>query len=219
MKLDERIQKRLASLIDKGEHVLKTKKPPPPGVIRSSTVDTRRYAEWRSQALAMLTQVFGSAHTYTASFEAEVEHRPRPYYTETGLGILRAALDDVEHGDLETLQEMAAAEVFSDFLDQADHLLENGYSAPAASLAGAVLENGLRSLAKRKGVTVKARDNLQSLNNKIAEKGIYNRLRQKQVSSWIEVRNAAVHGRFDGFDYKDVASLIKGVRNLLSSVT
>lgn len=219
MKLDERIQKRLASLIDKGEHVLKTKKPPPRGVISFSTVDTRRYAEWRSQALAMLTQVFGSAHTYTASFEAEVERHPRPDYTETGLGILRAALDDVEHGDLETLQEMASAEVFSDFLDQADHLLENGYSAPAASLAGAVLENGLRALAKRKGVPVKARDNLQSLNNKIAEKGVYNRLRQKQVSSWTEVRNTAVHGRFDGFDDNDVASLIKGVRSLLSSVT
>jgi len=64
MKLDERIQKRLVSLIDKGESVLRTKKPPPSDVVGFFTVDTRRYAEWRSQELAMLTQVFGSAHTY-----------------------------------------------------------------------------------------------------------------------------------------------------------
>ena len=212
------IRKRLVAMIEKGEAVLRTHKPNPPGVIGFPTLGDRPYTEWKSQALALLTQVFDSGHTYIVSFESLVDDGARIGYVERGLGVLQAALEDVERGYLETVRELAAAEVFSDLLDQADHLLQNGYSAAAASLAGAVLENGLRSLATRKDITVKARDNLPSLNNKIGDKGVYSRLRQKQVSVWINVRNAADHGRFADFTDSDVADLIKGVRNLLSSV-
>ena len=68
MKLDDRIRERLAALIKKGEDVLGTKKPPPPSFIGYPRVDSERYAEWRNQTVVCLTQVFGSAHTYTASF-------------------------------------------------------------------------------------------------------------------------------------------------------
>lgn len=136
----------------------------------------------------------------------------------SGQGTLRAALEDVEQGHLATLQDMATAEVFTDFLEQADHLLGHGYSAPAASLAGAVLENGLRSLAERNQMRVKARDNLSTLNQKLADKGAYNRLRQKQIEAWIEVRNNADHGRFEEFGDGDVDDLIKSVRGFLAEM-
>ena len=215
--MEERIGHRLAVLIQKGVTVLSTHEPNPPNVIGFPTLDTSRYMEWRSQALALLTRVFGSSHTYTEVFKSKVSDRAYESGAERGLGILRAALEDVDSGDLETLQEMAAAEVFSDFLEQADHLLKNGYLAPAASLAGAVLENGLRSLAKRNGITVKGRDNLQSLNSKVGDKGVYSRLRQQEVAVWIKVRNAADHGCFDDITQNRVADLIAGVRGLLNS--
>ena len=101
-------------------------------------------------------------------------------------------------------------------LDQADHLLGSGYVLPAASLVGAVLENGLRSLAERNDITVKPRDNLSALNSKIGGRGVYNRLRQKQVSVWIEVRDNADHGHFDKLTETDVADLIRGVQNFLA---
>ena len=46
-----------------------------------------------------------------------------------GWVVLGAVLEDVESGYLETVRELAVAEVFSDFLEQADHLFRNGYSA------------------------------------------------------------------------------------------
>ena len=113
---------------------------------------------------------------------------------------------------------MATAEVFSDFLEQADYLLQNGYAAPAASLAGAVLENGLRSIAERNEIPVKARNNLSALNQKLAGKSVYNRLRQKQIEAWIEVRNNADHGQFGEFTDSDVADLIKGARSFLAEM-
>ena len=135
---------------------------------------------------------------------------------KAGLGILQAALEDVEQGHLETLQQMAVAEVFSDLLDQADHLLQHDYVAPAASLAGAVLENGLRSLAERHDIPVKPRDNLSALNSKLADKKVYTPLRRKQVSTWTEVRDTADHGHFDELTEADVADLIRGVQNFLA---
>ena len=215
----EQIRERLVALIEKGEAVLLTHTPNPPGVIGFATLDDRPYTEWRSQASVLLTQVFDSGHTYAVSFRSLVEDGARIGHVKRGLGVLEAALEDVERGYLETVKELATAEIFSDFLEQADHLLRNGFSVPAASLAGAVLENGLRSLAARKGVTVRASDNLSSLNNKIGDQGIYDRLRQSQVAVWIKVRNSADHGRFTEVRDNDVADLIKGVRNLLSSVT
>ena len=218
MKLDARIRGRLTSLIEKGEAVLATHTPEPPGVFGFPTLDTQRFAEWRSQALVCLGQVFGASHTYTEGFRSETESDGHTRSARTGLGILQAALKDVEQGHLTSLQDMATAEVFSDFLDQADHLLEHGYAAAAASLAGAVLENGLRSLAERNGIAVKARDDLSALNSKLAAKSVYNRLRQKQLAVWIDVRNAADHGRFDEFTEGDVADVVKRIRNFLAEM-
>ena len=78
------------------------------------------------------------------------------------------------------------------------------------------MENGLRALAERNDITVKPRDDLSALNNKLGDKGVYNRLRYQQVSFWTKVRNAADHGNFDDLRENDVADLIKGVRNFLA---
>ena len=217
-----RVQESLKTLVELGEELLGTEEWHPD--CETYIGDPRVEARWVNQTTTRLAQVFGPDHRYPTRFESVYSRRlpsestgPDTHWVERGLGILEAALDDVERGLLATLQEMASAEVFSSFLDQAGHLLQEGYHVPAASLAGAVLEDGMRSLATREGIAVKARDNLQSLNSKIADKGVYNRIRQKQVSVWIDVRNAADHGRFKDFTDKDVADLIKGVRSLLSS--
>ncbi len=78
-------------------------------------VDGRLFSEWRSQTLARLTQIFGGRHTYTASF-GSLGDRATVDNVYRGLGVLQAALEDVEKGHLDTLQEMAAAEVFPTFL-------------------------------------------------------------------------------------------------------
>lgn len=219
MKLDEQVEVRLTALITKGEAVLNTHKELPSNFIGSfPTLDRGLYSEWRSQSLVGLGQVFGGAHTYTSNFESLTEEHAYTGSTKAGLGILRAALEDVKQGHLTALQHLAAAEVFTDLLGQADHLLEHGYSLPAASLAGAVLENGLRSLAERNEIPIKPRDDLSALNGKLAAKAVYNRLRQKQMAVWIDVRNAADHGRFDDFGEADVAELIKGVRGFLAEM-
>ena len=125
-------------------------------------------------------------------------------------------LEDIEQDFITTVRQLITAEVFADLFDQAAHLLESGYKTPAASLAGAVLENGLRTIATDKGVRLAAKDNLPSLNQKLAQKGIYTRLTQKKIHVWTDIRNAADHGKFDQITDQDVDNLIKGAQSLLS---
>lgn len=78
--------------------------------------------------------------------------------------------EDVELGHLARVRALITADVFSDFLEMADHLLDAGYKDPAASLVGAVLENGLRTVATDHHITVKTRDDLGSLTAAFAER-------------------------------------------------
>lgn len=216
MKIDKRIRNRAVALVKKGNAVIATYRPTPRGVIGFGTLSAQEYANWRSQSLAFLTDLLGAEHVYTNSFETRTEKSGYTESTRAGIGILQAVLEDIEQGFIDTIRQLLTAEVFTDLLDQATHLLESGYKAPAASLAGAVLEDGLRRIATRKGVSVRATDNLPSLNQKLAGVGIYSRLTQRKLHVWIEVRNNADHGHFDQINDEDVDSFIKGVGSLLS---
>ena len=97
-----------------------------------------------------------------------------------------------------------------------EHLLEHGYKDPAASLCGAVLEQGLRRIATNRGFRVRERDDLSALNRKLASKGVYKRLVQKRLGVWTDVRNAADHGRFTEYSKEDVAEMRQGVSTFLA---
>ena len=216
MKVDEKIRSRAAALVEKGEGVAATHRPNPPNVIGFPTLNTSAYAEWQSQSLAFLEDLLGRDHSYVDRFRKQTEEAGYSGSAHAGIGILRAVLEDIEEGHIETIRSLIAAEVFSDFFDMADHLLEQGYKDPGVSLVGAVHENGLHLIAERRGVKTRAKDGLSSLNQKLAANGVYSRLVQKKVAVWIDLRNAADHGRFDDFSAADAKDMATGVRTLLA---
>lgn len=139
-----------------------------------------------------------------------------PSHVKTGQGILRAVREDVEGGYLTDIRTLISAEVFTDFLEMAEHLHDNGYKDPAASLTGAVLEDGLRKIADANIVKLKAREDLSSLNSKLVSADVYNNLMRKKIQVWIDVRNNADHGHFGEYDTNDVTDMISGVERFLA---
>ena len=135
---------------------------------------------------------------------------------EAGIGILKAVCEDLEDGFVTDVRTLVSAEVFTDFLAMAGHLVERGYKDPAASLCGAVLEQGLRRLATNSDVKVRERDDLSTLNQNLAAKGVYTRLVQKRLAVWTDVRNAADHGKFSEYSKADVADMHQGVSSFLA---
>lgn len=215
MALDERLVERVEALIEKGDQVLATHKPNPPGVIGFPTLDSGAFAEWQTQSLSFLVNILGPDHVYVENFKRDVESGHRDI-VKAGQGILRAVREDLTLGLLHKIRSLVAAEVFSDFLDMAEHLLECGYKDPTASLTGAVLEDSLRQLARRNRIKLRSKEDLSSLNQKCADASVYNRLIQKKIQVWTDVRNHADHGEFGEYSERDVQDMLAGVRDLLA---
>ena len=215
MHTTQSFKKRIKRLLAKGNAVLQTHSPNPPNIIGFPTLSDGAFAEWRTQSLSLLTNLLGAKHIYVSSFKQKVD---KGYVSnvESGIGILRAVCEDLEDGFLTDVRTLVSAEVFTDFLAMAGHLVDSGYKDPAASLCGAVLEEGLRRIATNKGANVRDRDDLSSLNQKLAAKGVYSRLVQKRLAVWTDVRNAADHGKFSDYSKADVAEMHQGVSSFLA---
>ena len=119
---------------------------------------------WRIQAISALHAIVGEFNIYTAEFENHVSYNGGPYF---GIEILNRLHSDIENGYLKNTVNIISAEVFGDFLEMAQHLLDEGYKDPAASLTGAVLEDGLRRIARTNDITVTDRDNLASFESQV----------------------------------------------------
>ena len=195
-----------------GEKVLGTEN----RVASGGYVETQLVQQWRTSCLAFLGAVLG----HDSNHYREFENRCKGYTisdAKNGIGILRAAKEDIEGGYLQKVETLVSASVFSDFLEMAEHLLDNGYKDPAASLIGAVLEDGLRRICGNNNITVKSDDSISSLNQKLAQKPVYNPLQQKQIQVWNDIRNNADHGHFDEYKADDVSDMLGGVQKFLSS--
>jgi len=212
----ENILGRLDSLIEMGEKVLATQHSRHGGgIVQHGCVDDGLFRKWHTTSLAFLN-VLPSDYVYCREFEIHCKYS-NYHDAEQGVAVLRAAKEDIEGGYLQKVEMLVSAEVFSDFLEMAEHLLDNGYKDPAASLIGAVLEGGLRRICGNNDLVVKSDDNISSLNRKLADKkDVYNPLQQKQIQVWNDIRNNADHGYFDQYKPDDVIDMLRGVRNFLS---
>lgn len=136
----------------------------------------------------------------------------------TLVGIVEAIRADMAAGWLRTVEELLRADTFSDFLDMATELLDKDYKDAAAVIAGAVLEGHLRNLCIKVGVPITAEGGpikSESLNVELRGAGVYNVNKQKQVTAWLGLRNAAAHGHYAEYGPKDVTLLIAGIRQFV----
>ena len=172
------------------------------------------FVGWRTQAISALRAIVGKNDIYTTQFESRVTYQNGP---DSGIQILRRLQSDIENGYLRKTANLISAEVFGDFLEMSEHLLAEGYKDPAASLAGAVLEDGLRRIGRNNDVTVTDRDDLTSLRDKCVAKKVFNNLVRQQITGWSTLRNFADHGKFDEYTAQQVASMISDVRSFLAT--
>ncbi len=214
MTLEEQAQSRLDVLIAKGTLVQTSFSRPSPYDGGSPVVDPGKFAEWRSQTLTFLRGFLPSDHTYVDSFDKQAA-KATLGQVQAGLGILQGMREDVVGEHLTELRVLVSAEVFSELMDMARHLLENGYVSPAASLCGAVLEDGLRRIATRAGVRVRESDDLNTLNQSCMGKGVYSAIDRSRIQVWIVVRNKADHGKWDEVSERDVDDMLTGVSRFI----
>jgi hypothetical protein len=155
-----------------------------------------------------------SADAIVKQYGVDNSHSIKPLF-----GILRALRADYAAGYLTTVEELIHADLFSDFLEMADHLLSQGYKDPAAVVTGAVLEEHLRKLCSKNGIstaTGTTPKKADGLNSDLGGAGVYTKLDQKSVTAWLDLRNKAAHGHYSQYSKEQVQLMLDGVGSFMS---
>jgi hypothetical protein len=214
----EDLNRRVDELINFAGEVLKTKQTSD----YISYVSSEQFSEFRSASLSFLNNTFGTNHPFYTEFNKHAEEA-NPYDTEEGRGILKAAKQEIEGGWLLSVKGLISAEIFSDFLEMAEYLLKEGYKDPAAVMIGSVLEEHLRQLCFRNSIPIEiikdGKTNPKKadlINSELASVNVYNKLDQKSITSWLDLRNKAAHGKYLEYTKEQVEIMYQGVTNFIS---
>lgn len=176
-----------------------------------------------TQGRAAVERIAGDASPYAKSIRKILDSSDFPgNHLIKVLGVLDALHSDICAGHLDSLSELIHAELFSDFLEMADHLLAEGYKDPAAVIAGAALEEHLRQLCKKSGVDVETQGKsgmhakkADQLNSDLVGAAIYSKLDQKSVTAWLGLRNNAAHGKFGEYTKEQVMLMVSGIQDFI----
>lgn len=177
-------------------------------------VNGRLLNKFRAACQSFLSLHYGDQHPYFLRFSvSESDYGPT---VEGTLGILEAIKDEISNGWHRSTRGIVSAEVFSDFVEMAQHLLAEGYKDAAAVMLGSTLEEHLRQLCRDSGIettvekdgkirTIKA----DALNVELAKASVYSALDQKSVTAWLAIRNSSAHGKYDEYT-KDQVQFLAG---------
>lgn len=186
--------------------------------------------EFNVACLAAIERIAGAGSSYDRHANIVVSHwnggiaSPTP--TNLLYPIIRALKADVANGYLRNVSELIHADLFADYLEMADHLVDEGYKDAAAVIAGSTLESHLRQLCVKNGVSLTETASngderprkADRLNQELAKASVYNQLRAKQVVSWLDLRNKAAHGHYDQYTDDQVKLFIDGIRDFMVSL-
>ncbi len=127
-------------------------------------------------------------------------------------GIALSMKHDCENGLLVNIRTLLQADIFADFLEMGEYLLREGYKDAAAVIIGAVLEDSLRKLCDKEGIsTIKENGKsltIDPLNSALAKAEVYSKLNQKQITTYAHIRNKAAHGEYSEYDKGQVEMML-----------
>ena len=199
MDVAEKTVHRLEELIEAGR-----------GIAQDDAGGLRR---WLTSARNLMLNFVGTDTTHCQAFEKLYADWGDDYFepdidqTKEMVGILEATRDDIAAGFMFKRDLLISAANFGDILEQAEHLLSAGYKDAAAVLTGAVLESSLRKLCDKRGVAYTPKETMDPLNVKLVKDGAYQRLTQKMITTWGDLRNNAAHGDFDKYTEAEVRQM------------
>ena len=179
-------------------------------------VDRSLLLGWCVKSKNLLAIACGTDSQHFQSFvttEVPTLHQSSFELLERARAVFLAAKEDYEGGYITSVKTLVQAAVFDDELEQAQELFASGYITAAAVIAGTVLETAVRSLCDQHS---QLHGKLDKMNADLAKAGVYNVLKQKQVTAHAATRNSAAHGKTDEFNKGDVEDLINGTARFIT---
>ena len=186
-------------------------------------------SSWVSRIGEIVRKLCGPQSKHMINYEAAVATKSfytmhNGYYSHIGVmqGVIKAVQHEFKMGLLADFRGLVQADIFADFLEMGEYLLGEGYKDAAAVVIGSVLENTLRELAEANVNVIATRKpngkllTIEPLNVECAKAVIYDKLVQKEVTSWGHLRNKAAHGEYNGYDADQVKMMLLFVKKFAS---
>lgn len=176
---------------------------------------------FKPMALSFISNLFGENHPYFKEFKDNVNDSYE-YNIRGGISILESIKFEIQNGWLTDLKKLISAEVFSDFLEMSNYLLEENYKDASAVMIGSVLEEHLRLLCNQSGIETTIVKSNKVLNKKadqmnieLCKAGVYGMLEQKSITFWLDLRNKAAHGKYSEYNIEQVRLMYQGVLDFI----
>lgn len=208
------IRDRLARLSEQGSDLLGTRYKS--DVSHQEFVDAGAFREWRVGCVAFLREALGEDSPYTKEFEFNCDS---PYLSAVARGqaVLRAAREYIDFGPVARVEELVAAEVFTDLLGIAERLLRQQRVSAGVVVACSVLEDVMRRSARHRKIAIRENvDDLSALNVKMSAAGVYGAVLRKRIEEWAAMRTLAEIGQLTSEMLNGAATLLRGVREFVN---
>lgn len=215
-KFDE-VTRRLQSLISKADSILLTVHNDP-GYSKSKekieAVDPFEFIRFKTASLHFIETTLGKDTQYYSAFFNQCQTNA-PYHVKVGKSLLEELQCEFESRWLWTTRGIATAEIYADFLEMAEGLLDANFKDAAAVMIGGVLEEHLRRLCIKHGIPLtsdrngkKAPKKSDTMNSELANAAAYDKLDQKWITTALDIRNKAAHGEYGKYDTAQVRSIL-----------
>ena len=191
----------------------------------SGNTATEEITSALTKSKAAIARIVGNKSEYYKDVEATLKRTNINEGTKLKhiIGSVIALKSDLQNDYLKTFSDIIQSEVFSDYLEMAEHLLQEGYKDPSAVLVGSTLEVHLRELCLTNSIdieTTNSKGNLipkkaDLMNSDLAKSGAYSSAYQKQIIAWLGIRNSAAHGKYSEYKIEEVNLMLQGVRQFI----
>jgi hypothetical protein len=175
-----------------------------------------------TMATAAVERIAGKSSSYSRQFEQlcqPISKNPGRV-AQRSVGIVKALRSDVDAGFIQTVVELAHADVFADFLEMAEHLLGSNYKDAAAVISGSALEAHIRKLCQKAGIStiVPTTENPKKADEMVSDlqkSGSITPIEAKSIRSWLGLRNSAAHGNYTEYLKEEVTLMIAGIQGFM----
>ncbi|MBG0798160.1 hypothetical protein IYX23_10805 [Methylocystis sp. L43] len=118
------------------------------------------------------------------------------HHLEVIEGILIGLRNNLTNELLDSLVRQISIDLKADFLEAARSLLDEDQKDPAAVLACVVLEDTLKRLAKKHGIEGAGSREMSVVAQSLLSKGVIEKSTNQSISSFKNLRNAALHAQW-----------------------
>lgn len=178
-----------------------------------------------SKSKAAVARIAGKNSDYYKDIEAILKRTNIRigYKLRYVMGTISALKSDLENDYLKSYSDIIQSEVFSDYLEMAEYLLNEGYKDAAAVLIGSTLEVHLRELCISNNIDIKTTNNkgkiipkkADEMNSDLAKSNVYSSTYKKQVTAWLGIRNSAAHGKYSEYTKEEISLMLQGIKQFI----